>query len=251
MTDISINFPEIGRFSLAWLKRLIHPKPAAAAKVEAIEMDPSTHEIDALFQATFGEGARVVGLIGVETGDGVTTLATALAKRCALTNMRAILVDVSGVHNQDQGKPQKLKSKDGYETLILHPNTGELYQLRTQEFLKKLFSHSLQDYEAVIVKCAPAVARPNDTVPGHVTAACLDTCMLVCMGGKVTRLAIDHAKRALVGVPLKGVIINGRDQPTLGEELAREAMRLSRFFPSLAKSLAARALNSKLFDVRT
>jgi len=251
MTDISINLPEIGRFSLAWLKRFIRPKPTVAAKVDAVEINPSAHEIDALFQSTFGEGARVVGLIGIETGDGVTTLAEALAKRCALTNLRTILVDVSGLHDNDQRKPQKLVSKDGYETLIIHPNTGELYRLRTQEFLKKLFSQSLQDYNAVIVKCAPAVARPNDTVPGYVTAACLDTSMLICMGGKVTRLSIDHAKRSLTGVPLRGVVINGRDQPTLGEELAREAMRLSRFFPNLARNLAARALASKLLDLRT
>ena len=109
------------------------------------EFDPASHEIDALFQSTFGEGARVVGLSGVETGDGVTTLAKALSRRCALTNMRAVLVDVSGVYSRDEPQARHIASKDGYDILTIHPNTGELYQTRTQQFLRKLFSETLAE----------------------------------------------------------------------------------------------------------
>lgn len=251
MTYTTINAPQIGRLGLEWLRQFFRPRPADCTQVRPASIDPSSHEIDALFQATFGEGQRVVGLIGVESGDGVTTLAAALARRCALTNMRVIVVDVSGAHDREHGRAHKRVSDDGYDILTIHPDTGELYRLRTQEFLRKLFSQTLQNYDAVVVNCAPAIARPNDTVPGYITASCVDTSILICMGGRVTRLAIHRAKRVLAGIPVRGVIINGRDQPTLGEELAREAMRFARFAPSLAKGAAARARRMKIFDVRT
>jgi Mrp family chromosome partitioning ATPase len=251
MTYTTLNAPELGRSGLEWLRRWFRSRPADLGHAAATKIDPASHEIDALFQTTFGEGARVVGLIGVEAGDGVTTLAAALARRCALTHMRAILVDVSGAHDREHGTAHKRISEDGYEILTIHPNTGELYRLRTQEFLRKLFSQTLGDYDAVIVKCAPAIARPNDTVPGYITAACLDTSILACMGGRTTRIAVDQARRVLADVPLRGLIINGRDQPTLGEELAREAMRLHQIAPSFAQNLAVRARRSRLLDVRT
>ena len=78
--------------------------------------------------------------------------------------------------------------------------------------------------------------------PASLTARSADAVVLVCLGGKSTKESIDAAKAALGPANIVGVVVNGRDQPTVGAELAREARRATRLFPKLSRRLAERAL---------
>ncbi len=63
-------------------------------------------------------------------------------------------------------------------------------------------------------------------MPGKLTARSADAVILVCLGGKSTKGSIEAAKAAIGPANIVGVVVNGRDQPTVGAELAREARRV-------------------------
>lgn len=217
---------------------------------QIVAFDEASHAVDALYQATFGDGARVVGVIGAKSGDGVSACARSLARRCALTKRRTLLLDISG-SSQDDGSSAEhiLLHRDGYEVVTLHPRGDDLFRYRSQDALRQLMTHSFDRYQAIVVDCAPTSTGAADPVPGHIVARCADAVLLVCLGGKTTRQALSDAKRALAGANVLGVVVNRRDQVTLGEELARQAMRSSKFFPSLARKLAGQLIRSRFLDV--
>ncbi|MGA8169929.1 MAG: hypothetical protein WB816_03720 [Methylocystis sp.] len=242
----------IGTMSSGTIARDVETRESTISLERVITLDPASNALDALYQATFGEGARVVGVIGIESGAGATTCARALARRCALAYRRTLLVDLSGRFKTGGPDGTQLPLlKDGYEAMCIRPNDADLYQCRNKEFLKRLLTKTFAGYESIIVDCAPALARFDDAVPGRLTAGCVDTVLLVCRGDTATKQTIDRAKSILTRTPIRGVIVNGRDQRTLGEELAREAMRFSRAFPALAGRVARRLLRSRFLNVHT
>ena len=64
-------------------------------------------------------------------------------------------------------------------------------------------------------------------------------------GARASALALLPLALAIV----VGVVVNGRDMPTVGAEVAREARRASWALPKVSNWLAERALRSKLLDV--
>jgi Mrp family chromosome partitioning ATPase len=240
---------------LTMILALISRSKRARPKIEAapdvyVAADPASQSIDSVYQATVADGARVVAIVGVESGAGATTVARALASRCSLTGSRTLLIDASG-ECDDAPVPATrgtVIARD-YDRLTLHPLEEDLYRHRSPEFLRDLFNDVYRDYQHIIIDCAPAIERKSDVIPGRLVASSVDAVLLVCVGGRVTSEVAAKAKAMLGDAPLRGVVINGRDQPTVGGEIAREGMRLSRFSPALARRIARWAMGSRFLNV--
>ena len=223
-------------------------QPALRAEVVApdVRIDPSSHAIEALYQRTIGAGHRVIALIGIERDDGVSALATALAQRSSLAPNRTLLIDASG--KIDDAKDMAPPLHEAFKRHELRPES-EHYRHRSTEFLREQWDESCTHYRALIIDCAPALGTRQDAIPGALIARSADAVVLICRGGAATRDSIARAKSALGSARIVGIVVNGRDQPTVGAEIAREAMRLSTTFPSLAQTIAERAKTWSILDV--
>jgi len=230
--------------------RRVKARAAPTARESFAPLDPSSQAIEAVYQATAGEGARVVAVIGVEADSGATCVARALARRCVLAGARTLLIDMGGLSlAQGVAEPEGGLRKESFDTVVLRPTGDDVYEYRSAERLRAVFDESYGAYQSIVVDCAPVIEREGDAVPGRLSARGVDAVLMVCLGGRVTRETVERAKELVAGASLRGVIVNGRDQPTVGAEIAREAMRLSRLLPGLAKSVARRALKSKFLNV--
>jgi Mrp family chromosome partitioning ATPase len=221
---------------------------AAAKHNEAdveVRLEPSSQAIETLYQRTIGDGRRVVALIAIERGDGASTVARALAERASLAPMQTLLVDASG---KADTTPAVHPFAQAFERLEIRPD-ADRFRYRSTEYLRSIWREAHSDRDAIVIDCAPALAGENDSIPGVVAARSADAIVLVGRGGSSTRESIDLAKAALNPAEIVGIIVNGRDQPTVGDEVAREAMRLSRFLPPLGRALAKRARRWSLLDV--
>jgi protein-tyrosine kinase len=229
------------------LRRSRDAPPAEEITYPDVQLRAGAHYVESIYQASVGAGARVVAVIGVEDGDGASACARALAERSALAPSRTLLVDASESRRPTaptwEPEPQNIgwfKLSDGEE---------DPFRLRSPDTLRRLWVEAHKDWETVIIDCAPALEDRDYVAPGKLTARSADAVILVCLGGKTTKQSIEAAKAALGPANVVGVVVNGRDQPTVGAEVAREARRISRYFPRLSRWLARRALRSKALDV--
>ena len=233
------------RISLRALSRL-RSAPSEIAFPE-VQFRPGAQFVELIYQASVGAGARVVAVIGVEAGDGASSCARALAGRSALAPSRTLLVDASD--SPRPVEPALASERDNLEWFRLGDGEDEPFGLRSPDMLRRLWTEAHRDWETVIIDCGPAIEGRDYAVPGKLTARSADAVILVCLGGKSTKGSIEAAKAAIGQANIVGVVVNGRDQPTVGAELAREAMRVKRLFPKFARRLAERALQSKTLNV--
>ena len=212
-----------------------------------VQFRPGAQYVESIYQASVGAGSRVVAVIGVEAGDGTSACARALAERSARSPSRTLLVDASD--NPRPFEPSSEPGTDNIEWFRLGDGEDEPFGLRSPDMLRRLWSEAHRDWETVIIDCGPAIEGRDYAVPGKLTARSADAVILVCLGGKSTKESIDAARAAIGPANIVGVVVNGRDLPTVGAEVAREALRLKRLFPKLSRRLAERALQSKMLNV--
>ncbi len=230
-------------------RALRRSKTATTAEIAFpdVQLRAGARYVESIYQASVGVGARVVAVIGVEAGDGASACARALAERSALAPSRTLLVDASESRRTDAPTWEPEPENIGW--FKLSDGEDDPFRLRSPDTLRRLWAEAHKDWETVIIDCAPAVEDRDYLAPGRLTARSADAVILVCLGGKTTKTSIDAAKAALGPANIVGVVVNGRDQPTVGVEVAREAGRVSRFFPRLSRWMAAHALRSKALDV--
>ena len=186
-------------------------------------------------------------MIGVETGVGTSVCARALAERSALAPSRTLLVDAS--ESRQASPPMAEAEPENMGWFRLADGAEEPFRLRSPDFLRTLWAEAHKDWETVIIDCCPAIEDRDYAVPGSLVARSADAVILVCLAGKSTKDMIEAAKAALGPAKIVGVVVNGRDMPTVGAEIARESGRTARFFPKFSRWLARRALQSKVLDV--
>jgi hypothetical protein len=238
--------------------------------------DPESDEIEALFQATFGAGARVVAVIGVAPGDGASACAAALAQRSMLGRRSTLLVGASGA-----AKPPYCRVLNGpaeacgatgsddphcCKICVKHGKTaqgvdlawkrfggpgggGDLaLLLREPAYLRRRWAENYADWSAMVIDCEATLAE-GSAFPGRLVAQSADAVILVALGGATTSESLAAAKAALGSARIVGIVVNGRDQPKVGAEIARRVRRNFRRFPRLSKFLADRAERMRIFDV--
>ncbi len=238
-----------GVFGLAkTLRALREPRPAASeVGFPDVQLRPAAQFVESIYQRSSGAGARVVAVIGIETGVGTSVCARALAERSALAPSRTLLVDAS--ENRQASAPMADPEPDNMGWFRLTDGEEEPFRLRSPGFLRSLWTEAHKDWETIVIDCGPAIEDREYAVPGRLVARSADAVILVCLAGRSTKETISAAKAALSPANIVGVVVNGRDLPTVGAEIARESQRAARFFPKLSRWLARRALRSKVLDV--
>lgn len=228
------------------------PSPPAPAQVIAdLRIDPGSPPIEAIHQFAQTRKARVVGLVGVERDSGVSLIAQALAMRCVMAGKRALLVDATGAPLETGPREPLRRDAHGFDRLKLRPLRDDLLAMRDIARLRALLQVEYGHYDVVVVD-APAVREAAaSALPATIVGGACDALFMVCLTGAVTRTLLEEASATLRGAqaPLAGLVLNRREQPTLGAEIAREARRLRRRAPRLSARIQAWASASNLLDV--
>jgi Mrp family chromosome partitioning ATPase len=226
-------------------------KASVGAVAQPAPFDPASAPIEAIYQQTVAHGASIIGLAGVSRDSGVSSLARALARRAAGGGQRALLIDTSSQFFAATSERSPRTMDEGYFHLDLRPSAEERLPLREVSRLRKQFSESMREFDLIVVDMPPVLCGAEFPLPATIVANACDATMLVCMTGQTTNVDLQLALRTLKGANADpcGVIVNHREQPTLGAEIAREAERIRPLAPRLVDRVQERMAVSKFLDV--
>ncbi|MEP6355956.1 MAG: hypothetical protein ABJ081_04670 [Hyphomicrobiales bacterium] len=206
-------------------------------------------EVEDIHTRTFGQGARTIGVTSPQTQSGVSTLAKSLAKRCASSGQKALLMDISR-EADDPFMPNEAdligktsngqeiwRTSEGYDILALNPAKGDQHGFRDARELQEMLKSELEGYQQIVVDL-PQVentdkAPVSGNVAGGVDAAACDAVVLVCRTYAVTRAAIETAVKNLTknDAKIAGLVMNDQNAPTLQQEMLKEFSRKKWFLP--------------------
>ncbi|MDD7909231.1 MULTISPECIES: hypothetical protein [Pseudovibrio] len=228
--------------------------------------DPSTLEIERIYASSLGLGLRTIGVTATTWDSGTTSLAKSLASRSALAEQKTLYVDLTTPvraegdpsegewqpHLSGPGQAIQTGGDEPYDRLILHADLKDAMAVRDRDRLKIAFNSDLIRYRAIVVDLPPIPRSNPAALPSNIGAASCEGIVLIGLVGAVTEETLSQSYEAIraTGTQLLGMVLNDRDAPTLGQEMAREALRFRRVFPWLANGLASKALKSKLLNSR-
>lgn len=219
-------------------------------------------EIEQIFYQAFASGHRAITICAAESGEGVTSLALALAQRQLLSGNSVLLVDLNlyhpafipllainnspaskhnntnsntnsiGTRYRDLFSPPTLTINDNNPVVltgITAPSKREsVMKLRKAGVLELYIEQWLSEYDSVIIDTSPLNRMNAHNIPPERVAAACDAVILTVLAGKTPISSISNAITKLHNVQanLIGSVINDRDNPSLKDELLRETTRL-------------------------
>lgn len=207
-------------------------------------------EVEDIHTRTFGRGARTIGVTSPQTKSGVSTLAKSLAKRCALSGQKSLLMDISRgpdnpfipdhsnliskVDNRyGSSGPEIWQTQDGYDILAITPTEKDKYRFRDARDLQEMLKSELEAYEQIVVDLSHVPDNETASVPGGVGAAACDAVVLVCRTYAVTRASMEAAVKSLANhnAKIAGLVMNDQNAPTMAHEMLHELGRMQWFLP--------------------
>lgn len=196
----------------------------------------ATHaEIEQLYLASELNEHKSICVTACHSGDGVTSVAAALAERYLLAGHSTLYVDLN-LFNPAFKDVNVLHEPDG-EHLIEHVETNRMFvgvpaprQASTQlaykdpTTLSKVISQWLGNYDRVIVDTSPILNINKGNIPAQSVASACDTTLLVVAYGETSTHHLEQAKSLLSGtsINLMGAIMNMKHTPSFSQELTRQ-----------------------------
>lgn len=226
-----------------------------------MHINPQHMEIEQIYSHLHCNGRRSICLCAANVGEGVTTIAVALAQRNLVAGKSTLLVDLnchrpaltsllhlpSSIERSFEGditglleEPQLVSCTEQEIGLtgIPCPRRRELIiKLRQPGVLERCIAQWLETYDTILFDTS-AINRTNaNNIPPERVAAACDGALLVVLAGSTTETMVSSAMEKLQsgGAQLLACVYNDRDNPTLKNELIRELNRLEPRFKSLAR----------------
>lgn len=212
-----------------------------------MHIPPQDMEIERIYSQILAEGTRALALTSANPGEGVTSLALALAHRNLLAGHSTLLVDLNLHHpafnvllrleeptNPPEllDQPQLICSKEPNIALtgITAPTKREIVmKLRKPGVLEACINELKKNYDTVIFDTS-AINRVNaNNIPAERIAAACDGALLVVLSGNTTEAMVSMAVNKLKSAEaqLLGCVMNDRHSPPLKSELLREIRRIT------------------------
>lgn len=209
-------------------------------------------EIEQIYTQVFSETKCAIAICSANPGEGVTSLALALAQRNLLAGRSTLLVDLNlyrpalnNLFNVDEQSgcfpitlgntvlttPQMVTVKDDplIVTGISAPLEREkIIKLRQPGVLEQCIEEWLMEFDSVIIDTSPLNRINAQNIPAERIAAACDGAILVVLAGQTNEAMVSNAVNKLKTSKsqLLGCVFNDRDNPSLKNELLREVQRI-------------------------
>ena len=226
-------------------------------------------ELETIYAATLAGGMRTLAISAANPGEGVTTLAVALAERNLLAGRSTLLVDLNLHHPALEDllsleeadirplplpAPQLVRTAEEPVALtgITAPSHREMVmKLRQPGILKQCIEVLKQRYDTLIFDTSALSRRNANNIPAEQVAAACDGSLLVVLAGQTTETMVSSAVEKLKtgGAQLNGCVLNDRNCPTLKSELLREIARIKPRFNAIANWLGRRVHDNRLLSL--
>ncbi|UPQ89205.1 chromosome partitioning protein ParA [Vibrio sinaloensis] len=210
---------------------------------------PATHtEIEQIYLAAEMNQCRSLCITACHSGDGVTSIVSALAERYLLAGHKTLVVDLNTFHPAFESidiTPYESSNQQQVGHLIEHTVTHQLFTgltvpnkqsallaYKDPSQLSQIVTSWLTQFDRVICDTSPILQVNRSNIPAQVVASACDQTALVVMGGKTSCGQLEKAMQMLTSerISLLGSVLNLQQQATLAEEMVRELNRL-RFIP--------------------
>jgi protein-tyrosine kinase len=217
----------------------------------------SSVEVDRIYTQLSSQDIRSVAITAAKSGEGVSSIALALAQRCLFAGHSTLLVDLNIYHPSlehvlrineqqsnfgllDQPQLMSIANTSIVVTGVAAPSQRDVtMRLRQQGVLENCIEKWLRSYDRVIIDTSPINRVNASNIPTERIAAACDACLVVVLAGNTTEAMVVSVidKLTNASVRVLGCIFNDRDNPTLKDELIRETRRLRPKFNTLADRL--------------
>ncbi|EPE37409.1 AAA family ATPase [Candidatus Photodesmus anomalopis] len=195
---------------------------------------PSTHaEIEQIYLTTELSNCKSLCITACQSGDGVTSIASALAERYLLAGYKTLLVDLNMFHpafrklSLHSGKTIKEHwIEDSYNhrlfTGITIPNdSSKQLAYKDPSVMKGLIEKWLNHFERIIIDTSPLLKINRNNIPAQNVASACEKTILIVRGGITTINQIETAISLLKleTISLLGTVLNKKEQTPLNQEL--------------------------------
>lgn len=200
-------------------------------------------EVEQLYLASELNGQKSICVTACHSGDGVTSIATALAERFLLAGHSTLYVDLN-LYNPAFKDLNMLEDNQAGQ-LIEHVESHRMFigvpapQLASTQLaykdpatLQKVVEKWLENYDRVIIDTSPLLNINKGNIPAQSVASACDTTLMVIAYGETSSHHLEQAKKLLDAqtINLMGGVINMKHTPSFANELIRQVNKL-KFLP--------------------
>lgn len=221
---------------------------------------PATHaEIEQLYLATELNGHKSICITSCHSGDGVTSVATALAERYLLAGHSTLYVDLNlfnpafkDLELFNQGSEgQLIEHIESHKTFVGVPAPREAStQLAYKDptTLSNVIEKWLDSYDRVIVDTSPLLNINRGNIPAQSVASACEATLIVVAYGETSSHHLIHAKALLTAqtINLMGSVLNMKHTPSFTQELVRQLNKV-KFMPKRWREKIANRLYQNEF----
>lgn len=213
-------------------------------------------ELEAIYSSTLGADHHSVAVTSAETGEGVSMLAYAVARRAAEAGRRTLLVDLNtanpsvakrlGVQGADWSTAGAIDGEgiidlDGPKLSILSApvSAANILDVKEDDNFQSAISAWRKNFDCVVFDTSPLTRSNQRNISPDMVAACSDCAVFVVLAGRTAETKVSEAMVRLKksGANVVGAVINDRHNPGLSSELCRETFRLEKLFPKMMPRL--------------
>jgi Mrp family chromosome partitioning ATPase len=196
--------------------------------------------------ATFAKQAKSLGVVAVETAANAGELAREIAVITAGFGKRVILINARetsefGVRagTAEEIFDQTVKTNEGYLEVRIASGSEAHRIMNDGRALAQLLEKLCARVDAIVFDL-PAHDEDMSGIYTPNVASVLDAVLLVALPQMTTKFKLIETITWLTGSGgvVLAIVVNDRYNPTLGDEIIREARRLAALFPGFPKFIA-------------
>jgi len=223
-------------------------------------------EFEQVYLQTLGRGIRTLSICAANSGEGVSTLACALAERHQACGRATLLVDMNLWRPSLNARFSLERvswhaQPHSYHTAVMNVAPGldvltasaaPVSGFRQLDAIQSMLNTWLTQYDAVVIDTSPLNAINKNNIPAELLCSCTEGTIMVVKTAVTRQEELLQAVNRLRAyqVNIFGVVMNDVEFPSLRTELHREGMRLMRRFPRLAGWLLRLAQRSHMINIR-
>ncbi|HAS64377.1 MAG TPA: chromosome partitioning protein ParA [Vibrio sp.] len=224
-------------------------------------MIPSTHnEIEQIYLAAEAKQSRSICVTACHSGDGVTSITTALTERLLLAGYSTLLVDLnlfrSGFEplsfshtpaDSDVNWLQPLNNGRLFTGVSIPQHPSVIVNYRNPQFLTQQINTWLQEFDRVVIDTSPLLQVNRGNIAAQSVASACEHTLMVVLGGHTTEAQLAKAHELLLrsNADILGVVLNNMHQATLGQEIVRELNRFKLIPKRVREKLSLQILSNE------